>query len=119
MTPRRAATSLPHIYQAYDKTYEMRDIVLDILLMCKFRSMMYAYFEASLRPEPSRTTIDLAWAGTEADGTPVYAPPLEAAMRQVGQRLGWLLVKYPHGTTHGLALSTVGAACAYFIYAAI
>ena len=44
MTPRRAATGLPRIYQASDKTYEMRDIVLDILLMCKFRSMMYAYF---------------------------------------------------------------------------
>ena len=32
MTPRRAATGLPRIYQASDKTYEMRDIVLDILL---------------------------------------------------------------------------------------
>ena len=40
-------------------------------------------------------------------------------MRQVGQGFGWLLVKYPHGTTHGLALSIVGAACAYFIHAAI
>ena len=42
--PRRAAAVFPGIYQAFDETYEMRDIVLDILLMCKFISMMYAYF---------------------------------------------------------------------------
>ena len=72
-----------------------------------------------LRPEPSRTTIDLAWAGIESDGTTVYAPPPEAAMRLVGQGLGWLLVKYPHGTAYGLALATVGAACAFFARGAI
>jgi len=72
-----------------------------------------------LRRQPSRTTIDLAWAGIEADGTPVYAPPLEAAMRRVGQELGWLLVKYPHGTAYGLALATVGAACAYLVHDAL
>jgi hypothetical protein len=31
-------------------------------------------------------------------------------MRQVGQELGGLFVKYPHETTHGLALATVSAA---------
>ena len=69
-----------------------------------------------LRPEPNGTTIDLAWAGTEADGTPVYAPPFEAAMRQLGQELGWLLVKYPQQTIDGLVLATVGVACAYLTY---
>ena len=64
-------------------------------------------------------TIDLAWAGTEADGTPVYAPPLEAAMRRVGQEFGWLLVQYPHQTIDGLMLATVGVACAYLTYDAL
>jgi hypothetical protein len=61
-------------------------------------------------------TIDLAWAGIEADGTSVYAPPPEAAMRLAGQGLGWLLVQYPHQTIHGLVLATVGVACAYLTY---
>jgi hypothetical protein len=39
-------------------------------------------------------------------------------MRLAGQGLGWLIVKYPHETAHGLVLATVGAACACFVRAA-
>jgi hypothetical protein len=40
-------------------------------------------------------------------------------MRRMGQELGWLLVKYPHGTAYGLALATVGAACTYLVHDAL
>jgi len=34
----------PIIYQPSDEIYELRDIVRDIPLICKFRSMMFACF---------------------------------------------------------------------------
>ena len=62
--------------------------------------------------------IDLAWAGTAADGTRVYATPPEAFPFQLGRGLGWLALNYPQETLHTIALASTAGACLYFAHEA-
>jgi hypothetical protein len=64
-------------------------------------------------------TIDLAWAGTDADGTQVYAPPCQAVAMQLGRGIGWLLTEHPRETLSGVALASVAGACVYLTCDAI
>jgi hypothetical protein len=64
-------------------------------------------------------TIDLAWAGTDIDGTQVYAPPCRAVAMQLCSGIGWLLAEYPRETVGGVALASVVGACVYFARDAI
>jgi hypothetical protein len=64
-------------------------------------------------------TIDLAWAGTDADGTQVYAPPFRAMGMQLGRGSGWLLMERPRETLNVLALGSVAGACLYLAREAI
>jgi hypothetical protein len=69
--------------------------------------------------EAALGTIDLAWAGTDADGTQVYAPPCQAAAMHLGRGIGWLLTEHPRETLSGVALASVAGACVYFACDAI
>jgi hypothetical protein len=57
-------------------------------------------------------TIDLAWAGTDADGTRVYAPPWQAVGGHLGHGLVWLC-EHPNESLRGLALGSILMGCLY------
>jgi hypothetical protein len=69
--------------------------------------------------EAAPGTIDLAWAGTDADGTQVYAPPRQAAAMHLGRGIGWLLTEHPRETLSGVALASVAGTCVYLVRDAI
>jgi hypothetical protein len=59
--------------------------------------------------------IDLAPAETQADGTRVYRPPLQALMIQVVQVVTWLTLEHPRETSGVLAATAWATVFGYFL----
>lgn len=66
-----------------------------------------------------RALVDLAWAGTEADGTLVYDSPKRALSFQLGLGIGRLVGEYPRQAGQCFALVALAAACVVLTWRAI
>jgi hypothetical protein len=59
--------------------------------------------------------IDLVPAGTEVDGSPLYATQAEASSMLLGRCVAWLLVNHSPEILRVLGLVAIGGLCLYFV----
>ena len=60
--------------------------------------------------------IDLAFAGVEPDGTPIYDSALNALGACAQRGMAWLILDHPQETLNIAALAALGGLCLYFAH---